>query len=241
MKVLGIDTATPVGSVGLVDDGGVIAEVVLNPAAPHSERVLKAIQTVLEEGRCGLEAVDGWAVSLGPGSFTGLRVGVSTAKGLAFATGKPIAGMNTLDVVASQVSPTPFSVCTVLDARKKEVYAAFYRMGDERGLERVSPVEAISPESLVRRVREPTVFVGNGCCLYRGFLREALGKMALFAPDLLNHPRGASVAQLGLRELARGSCLDLASFAPFYVRPSEAEAKWRETHDSALLSSGPLG
>jgi hypothetical protein len=86
-------------------------------------------------------------------------------------------------------------------------------------------------------VKERTVFIGNGGPLYRGFLRESLGEMALFAPDLLNHPRGAAVARLGLGELERGGGLDLASFAPFYVRPSEAETKWREAHGPVPLSA----
>lgn len=103
MKVLGIDTSTSCGSVGLIDDDSIIAEYHLNIAVTHSERLLGAIEFVLREARCTMEDLDGWAISLGPGSFTGLRIGVSTIKGLAFATQKPVAGVPTLDVLAHRL------------------------------------------------------------------------------------------------------------------------------------------
>jgi tRNA threonylcarbamoyladenosine biosynthesis protein TsaB len=101
MKVLGIDTSTSCGSIGLVFGESIVSEFLLNSSVTHSERLLRAIEFVLKEARCMMEDLDGWAISLGPGSFTGLRIGVSAIKGLAFATGKPVAGVSTLDVLAS--------------------------------------------------------------------------------------------------------------------------------------------
>ena len=146
MKVLGIDTSTPCASVGLADDGGVISEYLLNVPVTHSERLLAAIHFVLKEAGCAMEALDGWAISLGPGSFTGLRIGVSTVKGLAYATGKPVVGVPTLDGLAAQISPTPYLICPILDARKKEVYTAFYRYNQENLLVRLSDYRAIHPD-----------------------------------------------------------------------------------------------
>ena len=229
MKVLGIDTSTSCGSVGLIDDGEVISDYLLNVPVTHSERLLSAIELVLREAACPIENLDGWAIALGPGSFTGLRIGVSTVKGLAFATGKPVTGVSTLDVLASQIAPTPYLICPVLDARKKEVYTAFYRF-EKSLIKRQSDDQAIKPEDLVRRIEEQTIFLGDGAKTYRDFLLNSLSSLALFPCAPLHFSHGSMVAKLGSELLQRGECLDLSTFAPIYVRPSEAEMKWQETH-----------
>ena len=228
MKVLGIDTSTPCGSVGLADDGGVISEYLLNVPVTHSERLLAAIHFVLKEAGCTVKALDGWAVSLGPGSFTGLRIGVSTVKGLAYATGKPVVGVPTLDGLAAQISPTPYLICPILDARKKEVYTAFYRYHEKNLLARLSDYQAIRPEVLIREVKEKTIFIGNGVNTYGEILRNALPSFALFPAAPLHLLHGSMVAKLGLDLLLKKDCLDIATFSPIYVRPSEAEVKWQE-------------
>jgi len=230
MMVLGIDTSTACGSLGLVDQERMIAEYLVNIPVTHSERLLGAVQLILREARCVLEDLDGWAISLGPGSFTGLRIGVSTVKGLAFATQKPVAGVPTLDALAYLASPTPYLICPILDARKGEVYAAFYRY--ERGdvLKRMSSYQVISPEELVKKIDEKTIFIGDGARTYEGYLRNALPSLAIFPPSPLHTLHGSAVAKLGLELLQKGECLDLATFTPIYVRPSEAEIKWEEKH-----------
>jgi tRNA threonylcarbamoyladenosine biosynthesis protein TsaB len=230
MKVLGIDTSTPCGSVGLIHDDRVISDYILNIPVTHSERLLRAIDLVLKEARCAIGDLDGWAISLGPGSFTGLRIGVSTVKGLAFATQKPVAGVCTLDVLASQISPTLYLICPIIDARKREVYTAFYRYAEGTVLTRQSEYEAVGPEELMKRIEERTIFIGDGAKTYGDDLRRSLPPLALFPSAPLHVPHGSAVAKLGLELLRRGESLDLASFKPFYVRPSEAEAKWRENH-----------
>jgi len=230
MKVLGIDTSTSCGSVGLIDDGEVISDYLLNIPVTHSERLLNTIEFVLKEARCPIGNLDGWAVSLGPGSFTGLRIGVSTVKGLAFATGKPVAGVSTLDVLASQIAPTSYLICPILDARKQEVYTAFYRYGDDRSLMRQSDYQAIQPDDLVKKIKEHTIFLGDGVKTYKEFLINSLPSLAIFPPAPLGVSHGSMVAKLGFELLQNGECLDLSTFVPIYVRPSEAEMKWQETH-----------
>src|SRR4030042_5361117 len=107
MKVLGIDTSTSCGSVGLIDDESIISEYLLNIPVTHSERLLGAIELILKEARFAIGDLDGGAIALGPGSFTGLRIGVGTVKGLAFATGKPVAGVSLLALLSSQIRPPP--------------------------------------------------------------------------------------------------------------------------------------
>ncbi|OGP73564.1 MAG: tRNA (adenosine(37)-N6)-threonylcarbamoyltransferase complex dimerization subunit type 1 TsaB [Deltaproteobacteria bacterium RBG_16_49_23] len=228
MKILGIDTSTRCGSVGLIDAGEVISEYLLNIPVTHSERLLGAIEHLLKESRCPMEELDGWAISLGPGSFTGLRIGVSTVKGLAYATRKPAAGVASLDVLASQISPTPYLICPVLDARKGEVYAAFYRYEETNLLKRRSGYQAMSPQDLVKKIGEKTVFVGDGVKTYGDFLLKSLPSFALFPNPFLHLPHGSAVARLGGELLRKGESLDVETFAPIYVRPSEAEIKWQE-------------
>jgi tRNA threonylcarbamoyladenosine biosynthesis protein TsaB len=230
MKVLGIDTSTSCGAVGLVDDGEILSETLLDIPITHSERLLGAIEFVLGEARCSIGDVDGWAISLGPGSFTGLRIGVSTVKGLAFATGKPVAGISTLDVLASQVSPTPYLICPILDARKGEVYTAFYRYGEGDILGRKSDDHALRPEDLIKKIEEQTIFLGNGVKTYRDFLLHSLPSLATFPAAPLHVPHGSVVAKLGFELLKKGEHLNVSAFSPIYVRASEAEVKWRETH-----------
>lgn len=228
MKVLGIDTSTSCGSVGLWADGRVVSEYLLDTAVTHSERLLGAIEYLLREARCPAEDLDGWAVSLGPGSFTGLRIGVSTVKGLAFATRKPVAGVSSLEVLASQIAPTSYLICPVLDARKGEVYTAFYRYDEAGLLQRLSAVQAMSPDGLALQIKERTIFVGNGVKTYGNVFRILLPSLALFPDSSLHLPRGATVARLGDERLQKGESLHLASFVPIYIRASEAEIKWRE-------------
>ena len=231
MKVLGIDTATSCGSIGLIDDHRVIAESLLDIPVTHSERLLTSVEQVLRDGRCAPEDLDGWAISIGPGSFTGLRIGVSTVKGLAFATQKPVAGVSTLDVLASQIAPTPYLICPILDARKGEVYAAFYRYGEGQSPERRSDYRALRPEDLIRGIGERTIFIGDGVRRYRDTLAQSLSSLAVFPPDPFFHmPHGSVLAKRGLELIQKGDVLDLSTFSPLYVRPSEAEIKWRESH-----------
>ncbi len=228
MKVLGIDTSTSCGSIGLLIDDRVISEYLLDIPVTHSERLLGAIEHLLREARCPMEELDGWTLSLGPGSFTGLRIGVSTVKGLSYATQRPVAGVSSLDVLASQISPTPYLICPILDARKGEVYTAFYRYDEANLLKRRSAYQALRPEDLVKNIKETVIFVGDGVKTYGDFLRNSLSSFALFPNPSLHLPHGAAVARLGGELLRKGECLDVNTFTPIYVRPSEAEIKWQE-------------
>jgi tRNA threonylcarbamoyladenosine biosynthesis protein TsaB len=230
MRVLGIDTSTSCGSVGLIDDREIISDYLLNIPVTHSERLLGAVEFVLREAHCSIGNIDGWAISLGPGSFTGLRIGMSTVKGLAYATGKPVAGIPTLDVLASQIAPTPYLICPILDARKQEVYTAFYRYKEGISLQRQSDYQAIRPEDLVKNIKERTIFLGEGLKTYGDFLLDSLPSLAIFPPPSLSVSHGSIVAKLGSEHLQKGEHLELSTFVPIYVRRSEAEMKWQETH-----------
>jgi len=233
MRILGIDTATSCGGIGLIDDDAVVAEYAFDHEETPSARLVPAIQALLKEAGITVNEIDGMAVSLGPGSFTGLRVGLSAVKGLALATEKPVAGVPTLDALATQLPPTTSQICPLVDARKDEVYTALYEQGGNGNVEQLTPYQVLSPSRLLEELPlQETVFVGDGVEVYGELIVERLGDKALFAPPHLRYLRGTTVAKLGLQRLAHGGGDDIASLAPIYVRPSDAEITWAKAHGS---------
>ncbi len=225
MRVLGINTATLFGSVGLVDTDRVMGEYALNIPVTHSERLLTCIDRLLTDTRVRLEEIEGFSITLGPGSFTGLRIGISTVKGLAFAMDRPVAGVSTLEALALNIPNCPDEVCPILDARKKEVYAARFRTDTSRRLKRLSPDLVISPQRLVEQIQSPVTFLGDGVEVYGSLLKRRLGRRASLVAPELGYVHGAVVARMGAELILKGKTLDLASFVPHYIRRSEAEIK----------------
>lgn len=224
MLVLALETSSLHGGVGLVDGGGLVAEYSLHIEVTYSERLLPAIDRVLADAGRSVADVGGLAVAIGPGSFTGLRIGLSTAKGLAAAAGTPLVGVPTLRGLAWGLPFCGLPICPILDARKGEVYCAIFCWADGV-LEQVMDDAALAPEELAARIGEPTVFLGDGMAAYGPVLARALGSRARFVPPGLAGTRPAAVAALGRERLLRGERDDPAALAPRYIRPSEAELK----------------
>ncbi|SDM02915.1 tRNA threonylcarbamoyladenosine biosynthesis protein TsaB [Geoalkalibacter ferrihydriticus] len=231
MKVtlLAIDTASSAGSIALCRDEKLCGEILFNVHSTHSERLMVGVRQVLADTGTALESVDAFVVVHGPGSFTGLRVGMATAKGLAMATGRPLIGVSSLQTLAMNVAETEYPVCALLDARKKEVYAGLFRM------RRMHPVplaseRVIAPADLVRQIKEPMLFVGEGAVVYRSLIEDHLGVQAHFAPWVLNSPRASLAALLALERLRLGETQTPLTLIPAYIRPSEAEITWALKH-----------
>ncbi len=225
MKVLGIDTSTLTGSVGLIDDERPIAQYSLSIEVTHSERLMEAIDTLLHGARLGLEDIDGFAISIGPGSFTGLRIGLGTVKGLCMATEKMAVSVPTLEALAANLPYCSYAICPILDARKKEVYAALFKYDKNGDMIRITEDRVISPQLLADQIREPAVFLGDGVSVYGDFFKKRLGNFAHFAPVNAMLPSGLSVARIGLPKLKRGETASSAD-VPVYIRKSEAEIKF---------------
>ncbi len=225
MKVLGIDTSTMMGSVGLIDDDRPIGEYSLSIEVTHSERLMEGVNILLQGSRTRLEDIDGFAISTGPGSFTGLRIGLGTVKGLCMATGKGAAPVPTLEALALNMPYCSYAICPVLDARKKEIYAALFKYSENGCIIRLTEDMVISPPLLIERIREPVVFLGDGVYIYRDFLKKRLGEYAHFAPVNTMLPSGLSVAWIGLGKLKKGETIS-STEVPLYIRRSEAEIKW---------------
>ncbi len=227
MKILGLDTATFCASIGIIDDDEVVAEYALHREETLSARLLPAIQTLLAEAQLALHEIDGIAVSLGPGSFTGLRVGLSAVKGMALAAQRPVAGIPTLNALACNLPFTPYQICPLIDARKGQIYTALYKNRAGGGcLEQLTPYQVLSPAALIKAIpHQETVFLGDGVEVCRELITQKLAAKALFAPLHLGFLRGTTVAELGLKRLGRGESDDITSLVPIYVRPSDAELK----------------
>ncbi len=224
MLVLGVETSTMQGGAALVGDHGLCSEYTLNVEATHSERLLPTIERMLRDAGIGLDALSGLAVSIGPGSFTGLRIGLSTVKGLAYATGLPVVGVPTLEALACSVAFAREQICPVLDARKQEVYAALFRW--ERGeLVRIMEDTALAPEALCGKIRRPTIFLGDGLAVYGEMFRQLLAAHMLVPPPPSRGARPAWVAELGRQRLLRGERDAVETLVPRYLRPSEAELR----------------
>ena len=224
MLVMGIDTSTLQGGVALLSEQGVVSEYTLNVRATHTERLLPLIDRAFHDAGITLSKLDGLAVAVGPGSFTGLRIALSTAKGLAVAAGKPLVGVSTLEAMAWTLSFCAYPVCPILDARKGEIYCALFRHEGER-LIRLAEDAALSPDSLVSRIQERTVFLGDGLAVYGDLLKTRLKELALFPPAAQRGGSAAAVAELGRRRLLQGQRDEISELAPRYLRPSEAELK----------------
>ena len=223
MKILAVDTSTSAGSVAIVDGLRVLAECNLESAHTHNRRLLKTVDDLLNHLGCVLEDLDGLAVTLGPGSFTGIRIGISTMKTLAWALDKPYAGIPTLDALAAPLHFASFPVCPVLDARKKEVYTASYQPDGQGLCRRTSPYQVIEPLKLLARIKVPTLFCGDGWLQYRGTFRKELGDLAMELPGPYHLVRASFVAELAQQRFAQGPGDDPVTSVPIYVRPSEAE------------------
>jgi tRNA threonylcarbamoyladenosine biosynthesis protein TsaB len=222
MKILAVDTATKSCSVAIIEGGSLSVELTTLKDQTHSKQLMQLIHKGLEMSGFSADKLDGLAVTVGPGSFTGLRIGVSTIKGFAHALDKPVVGISSLDALAWQCADRSYLICPLLDARKSEVYSATYRYADD-ALTRKSPEKASAPEAAVMKIKEPCVFIGSGAQLYRKRLRTLLGDLAHFAPKGQNIIRASSVAFLSMERFATSETVAAADLVPHYIRKSDAE------------------
>ena len=204
-------------------DGVCVGEISLQSRVTHSRRLLTAIDFLFEQAECDWDGVCGIAVSIGPGSFTGIRIGLSSAKGLAMATGKPLLGVATLDALAGQFTYLDKPLCVVLDARKKEVYAAFYECMGDGSVNRTSEYLVLPPEDLAARISVPTVMAGDGVALYQDLFSDVLTERFLPVDGGCCFPRAASVGKSAWSGWHRQEFVEPSLLAPLYIRASDAE------------------
>jgi tRNA threonylcarbamoyladenosine biosynthesis protein TsaB len=202
-----------------VRDGVTLAEGVQRDSRSHTASLPALVGGVLEDAGLRIEDVEAVAVSIGPGSFTGLRIGLALAKGIAFAGGLPLVGVPTLEALAHVAdAAVGETICAALDARKREVYAALFA-AEASGPRRLTPDLALAPEELAARLAPPCVLLGDAGAVYG----EVLGTRATVRPFTTHHPRGDVVARLGMARLVAGEATNVGTLEPLYVRAPDAE------------------
>ncbi len=222
MRILAVDTTTPDGSIAVVEDGRVLGELAVRSSSTHSARLLSSIDFLLGALSLDVRALDGFAVAPGPGSFTGIRIGLSTVKALAFASGKPVAAVSSLAALASRLAAEGWTrIAPMIDAKKGEVYAALIESGQPG--KAVVPEGAYDPSEFLRRVgaRRRVLFGGGGAELYRSLIEARLAGRAVFSPQ---PPfTAAEVGILGTGILRAGKGTTAEALEPLYYRSSQAE------------------
>jgi tRNA threonylcarbamoyladenosine biosynthesis protein TsaB len=232
LKILGIDTSTKFCNLSLIEDKDILIEYTINGLKKkHSSILVPAIKDLLKTIDLKMEEIDGIAVSTGPGSFTGLRIGLSVAKGLCYARSLPLLGIPTLDAMAFSLREIPYLICPVLESKKDEIYDVVFRGGDS--LHRVMDYKCEDIKSLLARLsllKEKIIFLGDGIKKYQDNIKEKIGKDALFIDSQLNLPVASNIAFLGLNKLKKEEENDVSKLSPFYLRKSEAEIIWEKKY-----------
>jgi tRNA threonylcarbamoyladenosine biosynthesis protein TsaB len=227
MKILALESSTMIGSIALISDGHLLSEYQVEIRTTYSDKLLPFIDYVLSNARISIQEIDGYAFALGPGSFTSLRIGISVVKGLALANRKPVVGIPTLDGLAHNMCFSNLLISPVLDARKNEVYTAFYKRESNHTLKKLTPDRVVNPQKLLNEIQEEVVFLGDGIDVYREEILSRLKDKVLFAPLHLKYPRASSVAQLAVQKFKDKEVMDSDCISPIYVRSPDAEIKWK--------------
>lgn len=224
MRILAADTCTASGSIAFLDGERTILEWTLHSAQTHNRRLLKTIHSLLEEVSWSLDDIDAFAVTRGPGSFTGLRIGLTTMKTLAWALGKPFIGVTSLEALAAPLATGSLPICCLLDAQKQQVYCGRFLPDGKGTLSLTHPYEVLAGIDVANTITVPTIFCGNGWLTCREVLKAELRDLAVPAPPPLHVIRASFVAHLAASRILSGRHInDPASSNPLYIRPSEAE------------------
>lgn len=229
MKILGIDSSGLVASAAIVSEDTVIAEFTVNNKQTHSQTLLPMIEQVVKFSGISLDELDAIAIAAGPGSFTGLRIGAATVKGLGLVTKKPVIPVPTLEGMAYQLAMTEGIICPMMDARRSQVYTGIFRMEQGRLVTCMEQC-AMDVHELLERLKdypEKIHFLGDGVPVYQSALEAFDGDYDL-APPHLSRQRGAAVALCGVRRFQENEVTSAAEFRPVYLRKSQAEREREE-------------
>ncbi|MFV9511852.1 tRNA (adenosine(37)-N6)-threonylcarbamoyltransferase complex dimerization subunit type 1 TsaB [Tepidibacillus sp. LV47] len=238
MKILALDTSTAVMGVALLDEKKVYAEITTNVKRNHSIRFMPAIELLFQEVNWQPEEIDLIAVAKGPGSYTGVRIGVTTAKTLAWALNKPIIGISTLEAMAYENKWFKGLISPIIDARRDQVYTGLYQ-NKQTGWENSESDRIILLSDWLRKLREKeeqVLFVGDDVTLHQEKIIEVLGGKAVFCEPQFAIPRPSIIGYLAKKEFERGHIDNAFDFVPEYLQLAEAEVKWLEKQQKQGIS-----
>ncbi|MDO4536088.1 MAG: tRNA (adenosine(37)-N6)-threonylcarbamoyltransferase complex dimerization subunit type 1 TsaB [Clostridium perfringens] len=227
MLVLSVDSSSSTATCALVKDDEVLGEINFNDKKQHSVILMDLIDSILKEYNIDVNCLDGFVISRGPGSFTGLRIGMATLKGLAFGSHKPLTSISTLEALAYNVVSFNGIICPIMDALRDNVYTCLYKT-ENNSLTPLIEEKCLAIGELVDILKEknlPIIFVGDGVSKHREYLKNTLPN-SFFAPNHSNFPKAASVGELGIKKIKDGIMEDLDLINPVYLRKSQAEREY---------------
>ncbi|NMB33295.1 MAG: tRNA (adenosine(37)-N6)-threonylcarbamoyltransferase complex dimerization subunit type 1 TsaB [Clostridium sp.] len=228
MKIMALDSSAMVATVAVMEDEKLLGEYTLNYKRNHSQTLMPMIEQILTDLELVPGDIDIFAASTGPGSFTGLRIGVTSIKAMAYALGKSVIGVPTLDAMAYNMPMNKHIVCPMLDARNNQVYTALYNW-NEGTQDRCTEYMGVTVENLIDIIRDTgkkVIFIGDAVQLHKEFLKSRLGDYCMFAPGSLRLQRAASVACIAYQKALEGNLESSFEMLPFYLRKSQAEREY---------------
>lgn len=223
MLIFGTDTCCMAATAALLSEERLVAQTVLNNKKTHSQNIMPMIEFMMEKAEAAPGDIDCYAAAVGPGSFTGVRIGVATVKALAYAAGKPCVAVSTLEALAHNVICFDGIICPILDARRNQVYNALF---NGLNLNRITDDRALGIDELLDELSQKNqkiIFVGDGVAVFKEKIKEKLSTAAVFAPVSMQMNLAASVAEIGLDKFLRGEVIEYDKLVPQYLRLSQAE------------------
>lgn len=230
MKILALDSSGLVASVAIAEDDNLLAEYTVNYKKTHSQTLLPMLDEISTMIELDLDTIDAVAVAAGPGSFTGLRIGSATAKGLGLALNKPLIGIPTVEGLAYNLYDVPGIICPIMDARRKQVYTGIYKFENHEMLT-VEDQMAIGVEELIEKLNAQkcqVIFLGDGVSVYKEIIEEKLEVPYTFAPLHMSKQRAGAIAALGMKYYKSGKIQNATEHQPDYLRVSQAERERAE-------------
>lgn len=230
MKILALDSSGMVASVAVVEDEKVLIEYTMNDKKTHSQTLLPMLDELVKQINLDLESIDAIAVAAGPGSFTGLRIGSATAKGLGLALNKPLISIPTVDGLAYNLFGVDKLICPIMDARRNQVYTGLYCFKGDK-LISVMEQDAIAIEEIIDKINEKNqgvIFLGDGVPIYRETILKKLKVSCQFAPVHLSRQRAAALGVLACEYYKEGKIEHARDHKPEYLRLSQAERERME-------------
>lgn len=225
MKILSIDTSSKVASVAIMDEQKLICEYTINHKMTHSQRLMPIIKEVLQASDLEISDIDLFAVAIGPGSFTGIRIGVATAKALAHSYNKPIIGINTLDMLALGGAYFDGIICPIIDARNNQVYTSLYSWESDQPkiISEYIGIDMQELMAMLKEKKEKVIFMGDGVLSFKQCIIDTLKEQAFFTPIYNITQNASKVAQSALYKFNKGIHDDFLTLTPFYLRKTQAE------------------
>lgn len=229
MLVLSVDSSYSTATCALIKDDKILAEINLNDKKQHSVILMRLIDSILKEYEIDINDIDAFIISRGPGSFTGLRIGMATLKGLAFASKKPLISVSTLDALAYNSISFQGIICPIMDALRDNIYTCLYK-NENNNLTPLIKEQCLNINELITILKEqtlPIIFVGDGVAKHKEFLQENIPN-SFFAANHSNFPKASSVGELGIKKINDGVIENIDSINPIYLRKSQAEREYEK-------------